>query len=118
MSKLPLPTGFTSWLAYAVATMDTRTLNIESLAGDGPEVSREEFQAAAEAELAEVEALKSDAKRAHDALSLSPELNMANYNESEVCELNDAVITAYRILGGDAKAYEAAQAAKGADDAD
>ncbi len=54
MTKLPPPDKFKSWLAYAVATMDTHSPNIESLAGDGPEVSREEFRAAAEAELAEV----------------------------------------------------------------
>ncbi len=69
MTKRPPPNNFRSWLAYAVATMDTRTLNIETLFC-GPVVSREEFRAAAEAELAEVEALGTviddrDAELAH-----------------------------------------------------
>ncbi len=79
MTKPPPPDGFTSWLAYAVATMDTRTLNLESLAGDGPEVSREEFQAAADAELAEVEALK----RYPAAIA---KLRLEQFTDQRVCD--------------------------------
>ncbi len=64
MSTVPLlkpPKGFRSWLHYAVETMDTRLLHVESLFSDdewGREnkpVSREKFQEAARKELEEYE---------------------------------------------------------------
>lgn len=45
------PTGYASWLDYAIATMDTRGLYLESIAGEGPVIQRHEMRAAARAEL-------------------------------------------------------------------
>ncbi len=49
------PSGYDSWLEYAVATMDTRRLASEHALGHHPQwpasVTREQLQAAAMAEL-------------------------------------------------------------------
>ena len=57
MSQLSPPKGFDSWLEYAIATMDTRILYVESCMGDshwGREVQRDEMREAALAELAKL----------------------------------------------------------------
>ena len=51
MSTPKPPEGHATWLDYAIATMDTRSLNIESLFFDGEEVTRESMRAAAAGEL-------------------------------------------------------------------
>ena len=59
MGKLKPPQGFDSWLDYAVATLDTRTLWVEAAFGSGywPEdTEREDFREAAEQELKELRA--------------------------------------------------------------
>lgn len=51
----PPPDGYSSWLDYAVATMDTRSLQIEQLLeDDGEPISRDAARAAAQAELDEL----------------------------------------------------------------
>lgn len=48
---LPLPDGYDSFLAYAVACMDTRALELENLFGENSNYpSRAEFLKAVEAE--------------------------------------------------------------------
>ena len=56
-SKLKPPEGYASWLHYAVSTMDTRSLHIESIVDNnwwGRIVQRAEMQDAAEKELEEL----------------------------------------------------------------
>jgi len=52
---LPPPRGWRSWLEYAIATMDTRSLHLRSIDDDGGDwgriVKREEMREAARAEL-------------------------------------------------------------------
>jgi hypothetical protein len=52
---LPPPKSFSSWLAYAVTTMDTRHLALDHQWGNQPQwpddISREEFRIAAHSEL-------------------------------------------------------------------
>lgn len=65
-SPLPPPTGYTSWLDYAVGTMDTRSLFNDLAWGREPQwsddTSREQMEDAARAELA---LLRSDNERNH-----------------------------------------------------
>ncbi len=51
--ELPPPRGFSSWLDYAVATMDTRSAQLESIFDDstGNVPSRDRIRAAAQSEL-------------------------------------------------------------------
>ncbi len=57
--KLPPPPDFASWLEYAIATMDTRSLDNDISWGNAPQwpenTSREDMQEAARNELAELE---------------------------------------------------------------
>lgn len=48
---VPPPDGYDSWLDYAVASMDTRRLYLESIA-DGRDHSREDMRESAASELA------------------------------------------------------------------
>jgi hypothetical protein len=53
--KLQPPTGYTSWLDYAVETFDTRSHYIEALFDDSrPDVDREAIREAARQELREL----------------------------------------------------------------
>ena len=48
---IPLPTGFCSWLDYAIATMDARGAFLDRLFTDDDIPSQEDIRAAAKAEL-------------------------------------------------------------------
>jgi hypothetical protein len=65
---LPPPKSYTSWLAYAVATMDTRSLQNDHDDGYQPQwqakVTRAQMRVAAQAELRQLEALWSEMERA------------------------------------------------------
>ncbi len=52
-TTLPPPCGFSSWLDYAVATMDTRSAQLESIFDDstGNVPGRDRIRAAAQSEL-------------------------------------------------------------------
>jgi len=75
-------------LADQAATMDTRMLNLATLAGDGPEVSREAFKAAATAELERLYALQFAVGKCR-ASDVSPSvyrafINTEGYRQSEL----------------------------------
>lgn len=53
---IPLPQGYTSWLDYAVDTLDTRTLEIYSLFENGTTPGRDQIREAARRELRELRA--------------------------------------------------------------
>ena len=55
------PEGYDWWMDYAVATMDTRSIDLENIDAGGS-FQREDYTAAARAELDE---LRKDAKRWH-----------------------------------------------------
>lgn len=57
MTTLPPPTGYKSWLHYAVENMPTRQLHLDSIYGEhwGRVVQREEMEEAVRMELARVE---------------------------------------------------------------
>lgn len=59
-ARLAAPAGYRSWLNYAIKSMDTRSLYLETIADEaggqwGRDVSREEMRQAAQAELAALE---------------------------------------------------------------
>lgn len=58
LHPLPPPKGYATWLDYAVINMSTRELDLDHMWGNQPQwpedVERSDFEAAAEAELAEV----------------------------------------------------------------
>ena len=62
------PSGYSSWLAYAVATLDDRSLANDHDWGNQPQwpahVTREEIRTAARAELRQIEGLWLDMKKA------------------------------------------------------
>lgn len=57
MMKLKPPEDYASWLHYAIATMDTRSVHLDSITSDhwGRVVQRHEMIEAAEAELSQLE---------------------------------------------------------------
>ncbi len=61
-TTLTPPAGFSTWLDYAVATMDTRAAQLESIFAetDVDPPSRDEMRAAAQAELDALRAIKHD----------------------------------------------------------
>ena len=56
MTNLKLPTGSTSWIDYAIATMDARTLHLESCDTDNV-IGPDTFRAEARAELDRLQTL-------------------------------------------------------------
>ena len=48
---IPLPTGFNSWLDYAIATMDARGASLDALFTDDDIPNQDDVRAAAKAEL-------------------------------------------------------------------
>ncbi len=68
VASLSPPAGYRSWLAYAVATMDDRSLQNDHDIGLQPQwpgkVTREQMRSAAKAELEWIEGLWSEMKRA------------------------------------------------------
>ena len=88
---LPLapPNGHTSWLAYAVATMDDRSLQNDHDAGQQPQwpadVTREQMRSAAAAELKEFEEIKH--RKLLDAVF--DEINAAGFYESSASYTGD-----------------------------
>lgn len=48
---IPLPTGFNSWLDYAIATMDARGALLDHMFTHGHIPNQEDIRAAAKAEL-------------------------------------------------------------------
>ncbi len=61
-NDLPPPRNWPTWLHYAIATMDTRSLFLENISGEhwpGRDVQRDEMEAAASAELERLQAAHS-----------------------------------------------------------
>ena len=79
--NIPPPDGHATWLDYAVATMDTRSINLASLFGDGPEITRAAVQIAAMEELARLRA---------DNANLADQLREAYEHTSDLQERCDA----------------------------
>ncbi len=63
-SDIPPPTGYNSWLDYAVATLDTRSLEIDQMFSEsGASISRQAMQDAAKSELAALRIMASAESR-------------------------------------------------------
>ena len=75
---LPPPAGYSSWLAYAVATMDVRSIQYDHDWGGQPQwpgrVTRAQIRAAARAELGQLEGMWREMERARGARIDTPEI--------------------------------------------
>lgn len=75
---LPPPVGHSSWLAYAAATMDDRSLQNDHDAGFQPQwpkkVTREQMRSAALAELEWIEGIWSEMERVFDGHTETAEI--------------------------------------------
>jgi hypothetical protein len=72
MEKLKPPKGYSGWVEYAIATMDTRSVHLDTLFDQsywGRELSREEIKSAVSEEWINIkEAISSIKKEAKDGL--------------------------------------------------